>query len=241
MNTPMRLAILKRPESIDEARQRLIDVDVEIGSLTTSLAAGFRLNHDGTRMEPGEYVAWRKRTSTRLTWFRREKRIVEEYIAQYERDVKAEERAANHEEHQRLMKALSQEWRAEKQDRHRQARLDLANFMSEVDIDPGSPISLLSHMYQLVRRLAREHRVEYTPSEQALIDVVRDAAMAGLFRRGEPTNTPEVDVAELAPMPTGYTMTQVCSQCEAYSLHYFDANKGWVCEACQKVRDAEES
>lgn len=86
-----RSANLEEPKSIDEARSRLIDTNVQIDIFNESLAARFRYREeDGMPMPPEEHLAWKKRALAAKHFFMREAAICQQWIEGYEKDVRVE-------------------------------------------------------------------------------------------------------------------------------------------------------
>lgn len=89
-----RIASFDEPKSIDEARARLIDTNLEIEKINIDMGQRFRYrDEDGMPMTPEEHLAWKKRAIAARNHFLREVAIVQTWIDGYERDVRAEEEA----------------------------------------------------------------------------------------------------------------------------------------------------
>lgn len=91
MTTTWRRANLEEPKTIDEARERMVYVQAEIAALETMLAERFRFHDDGMPYTPEEYGSWRRRTTGALTWWTRERAVLETWLDAYKKEVKAEQ------------------------------------------------------------------------------------------------------------------------------------------------------
>lgn len=105
-----RRANLNEPSTIDEARERMIDVTAEIAALQSAMDARFRYRDDGMPMDPEEYIEWRRRASGAKNWFLREQIVLETWIKVYEQDLRAEEDAERR-KLEREERAKAREWK----------------------------------------------------------------------------------------------------------------------------------
>lgn len=89
-----RKANLEPPKNIHEARQRSIEVRAEIEALEVAIDARFRYREDdGMPMNPEEHFNWRRRARIAMEWLTREKVVLDAWIKDYEKDLRAEEDA----------------------------------------------------------------------------------------------------------------------------------------------------
>lgn len=91
-----RAANLTRPETIFEAKERLEYVQSQIAIIRNELALDFRLDDNGVRLPPKDFLDWRRRATGVMNWFTREKTVVLQYIYEYEKEVNKEEYVERH-------------------------------------------------------------------------------------------------------------------------------------------------
>lgn len=86
-----RRANLNAPATIDEANDRLIFVNTEIDTIQAHIDAGGPLKHDGSTFTDDEFAYWRGKALGAVSWYLRERSIVQAWIEAYQLDVRAEE------------------------------------------------------------------------------------------------------------------------------------------------------
>jgi hypothetical protein len=172
------------PQSIFEAKQRLLDVQADITSIKTEIGNAetrqYRIDiATGERLSEEQFEVWLARARGALRHMLREEALCMRYLFQYERDVKrdeiAEQRAAKAqavvEQAQRMgaAEALSKMGHNRKIEYKRWLKLlEMDERIKETD-----PENILRHTYRLLCRLGREGRVHYTDAEKALINLIQ--------------------------------------------------------------------
>lgn len=114
-----RRANLELPKTIDEARRRLVETSGEIRALQTAIDARFRYREDdGMPMGSEEHFEWRRKARGAMEWFVRERTMLEMWLKDYEREVKAEQDDERRRQKQETKVRHAQEQRARQTERH---------------------------------------------------------------------------------------------------------------------------
>lgn len=188
---------LNPPQTIFEARQRLVDVQADIASITAEINRAevnrYRIDiTTGERLSGEQFEVWLARAHGARRYMLREEVLCRRYIFQYERDVKRDEIAEQRDSKTKAVIERIQQMGAEEalsranKSRKVTYKRWLKLLAMDEQIDEIDPENLLRHAYRLLRRLGKEEQVRYNDADYALINLieqlpyVKDAIQGGL-------------------------------------------------------------